>query len=356
MLSAPPGRARLMRARAQGLAGGVRCQGVAEVVDQVFAVQAQDLDAAALGLRVRAAGLTRDDVLRGYGVESAVVRGWFMRGTLHAVPAADAMWLTALFGPISLAASRRRHAELGLDEDLCARAEERMMAALAEEGPLTRAELTARLVAVGVPERGQAPFHLIRRAALRGLICHGAFRDGEAAFVPLSDRVGAEDPGWSPEEAAAELARRYLRAYAPATVIDFGTWSGLPMPLARRAWKALSDTVEIDVVGQACALPESRLLELDEEQPEADVRLVPAYDNYLVGYRTRALSVAEPYEKEVWPGGGQIRATVLIDGLAAGTWGRRGRSVDVRPFKQFSDAVAAGAAAEQADIARFLTP
>lgn len=52
------------------------------------------------------------------------------------------------------------------------------------------------------------------------------------------------------------------------------------------------------------------------------MRLLPAYDNYLVGYRSRELSVPAEHERLVWPGGGQIRATVMVDGLAVGTWSR----------------------------------
>ncbi len=64
------------------------------------------------------------------------------------------------------------------------------------------------------------------------------------------------------------------------------------------------------------------------------------------------------HERRVWPGGGQIRATVVVDGLAVGTWsgGRRGTPVTVEPFpgtEPPSPAVAAGIARESADIARF---
>jgi hypothetical protein len=127
--------------------------------------------------------------------------------------------------------------------------------------------------------------------------------------------------------------------------------------VTRAAWGALADageTVECDVAGQRCALPADRAAEVFE--PGRDVRLLPAYDNYLVGYRTRALSVAGPHERQVWPGGGQIRPTVTVDGLACATWSKRngGRSVAVAPFGDLPGDVLAGIAAEEADIARFL--
>ncbi|MEU6309510.1 winged helix DNA-binding domain-containing protein [Streptomyces sp. NPDC047014] len=334
---------RLLRARAQAIGGGVREDSVAAVLDRVLAVQAQDLPAAELGLRVRAHGLTREAVRHATDTERSAVRGWFMRGTLQLVPAADARWLLALFGPLHLAAGTRRLRELGLDEALCARAERLIADAVADEGPLTRAQLTARLTTLGVEPKGQSAFHLIRRAALAGIICHGPQREDEATFVLLDDWLPATGPlPFTGAAAERELARRYRLAHGPADAQDFLHWSGLRTGSGKSAWAALPQ-----------AVPE------DAPPPgEPDVRLLPAYDNYLVGYRTRDLSVPSEHERRVWPGGGQIRATVLVDGLAVGTWsgGRRGTPVTVEPFPGAappSPAEAAGIARESADIARF---
>ncbi|WP_046778002.1 winged helix DNA-binding domain-containing protein [Streptomyces yangpuensis] len=336
---------RLLRARAQAIGDGVREDSVAAVLDRVLAVQAQDLPAAELGLRVRARGLTQEAVRRATDTERTAVRGWFMRGTLQLVPAADARWLLALFGPVHLALAARRLRELGLDEALCTRSERVITDAIAAEGPLTRAGLTQRLTTLGVEPKGQSAFHLIRRAALAGLICHGPQRDGEATFVLLDDWLPATGPlPYTGEAAVRELARRYRAAHGPADAADFVHWSGLKTTTGRNAWAAVRDTG-----------PE------DPPVPgEPDVRLLPAYDNYLVGYRSRDLSVPAEHERRVWPGGGQIRATVLVDGLAVGTWsgGRRGAPVKVDPFpgtEPVSPAVAAGIARESADIARFST-
>ncbi|MET9569198.1 winged helix DNA-binding domain-containing protein [Streptomyces virginiae] len=334
---------RLLRARAQAIGGGVRQDSVAAVLDQVLAVQAQDLPAAELGLRARARGLTREAVHRATDTERTAVRGWFMRGTLQLVPAADARWLLALFGPVHLALAGRRLRELGLDDSLCARSEQLIADAIAAEGPLTRARLTDRLTTLGVEPKGQSAFHLIRRAALAGRICHGPQQGGEATFVLLDDWLPATGPlPYTGEAAVRELARRYRAAHGPSDALDFVHWSGLKTTTGKNAWAAVRDTGP----------------EAPPAPGEPDVRLLPAYDNYLVGYRSRDLSVPAEHERRVWPGGGQIRATVVVDGLAVGTWsgGRRGTPVKVEPFpgtEPPSPAVAAGIARESADIARF---
>lgn len=334
---------RLLRARAQAVGGGAREPDVAAVLDRVLAVQAQDLTAAALGLRARARDLTTADVQRATDTERTAQRGWFMRGTLQLVPAADARWLLALFGPVQLTLAKRRCRELGLDAALCERAERLIADAVAAEGPLTRAELTERLTTIGVASKGQSAFHLIRRAALAGRICHGPQRDGDATFVLLDDWLPETGPlPFSGDAAVSELARRYRAAHGPATVGDFAHWSGLRIAVCKKAWSA---------VPEAASAPVS-------QDAEPDVRLLPAYDNYLLAYRSRTLSVPTEHERQVWPGGGQIRPTVLADGWAVGTWsgGRRGEEVTVKTFDGNAvrdPAVATALADESADVARF---
>ncbi|MFG3309403.1 winged helix DNA-binding domain-containing protein [Streptomyces wuyuanensis] len=338
---------RLLRAHAQAIGGHARERTVAGALERVVAVQAQDLGAAALGLRARVDGLTAEDVRRATDSERTAVRGWFMRGTLQLVPAADARWLLALLGPVQLALGARRLRELGLDEALCDRASRLIVTAVDGEGPLTRPELTERLALLGVESKGQSAFHLIRRAALSGLICHGAQRDGEATFVLLDDWLpAAAPPPFSGEAAEAELARRYRRAHGPSDAADFAHWSGLRATVCKRAWEAAGEP----------------RWESAEEIPRGDVRLLPAFDNYLVGYRRRELSVPAAHERRVWPGGGMIRATVTVDGWAVGTWsgGRDGSGPVVEPFAGdeppetvSTERIEAGIARESADLARF---
>ncbi|MFG1806464.1 winged helix DNA-binding domain-containing protein [Streptomyces sp. NPDC049040] len=346
---------RLLRARAQALAGGVREPTAEAVVRRVVAVQAQDATAADLGIRVRArADLTRRAVLAAYEDERSIVRGWFMRGTLHTVLAEDVRGLLGLLAPRILAAGGPRYRQLGLDEGLRERADRLIRRVLAAHGPLTRAELTGHLGTLGVPPEGQAPFHLIRHAALTGVLCHGPRRAGEATYVLLDDWLpAAAAPPGDQAAAAAELARRYLVAHAPATPQDFAAWSGLPAGAARTAWKDLAQSGALADHGTRTVLA-GRPQEPGEPSATEDVRLLPAYDGYLVGHRTRDLSVPAPHQNRVHPGGGVIRATVVADGLAVATWSRNPLRID--PFTPLPPRLQPLLDQETAAVTRFLDP
>lgn len=349
-------RIRGMRARAQALADGVREASAEAVVRRVFAIQAQDAAAADLGIRVRGQDISAGSVRAAYEDERSIVRGWFMRGTLHTIPSSDARWVLRLLAPRILAATSRRYHQLGLDDGLRERADRLVRRVLAAHGPLTRPELTEHLAAVGIQPQGQAPFHLIRHAALTGVLCHGPRRGVEATYVLLDDWLPAVagDSRWEEDTAVAELARHYLRAHAPVGVGDFAVWSGLPVTLARRAWKTLAQTGSITECG-ALSVPTGRMEEPPDSPGSRDVRMLPAYDNYLVGYRTRESSVPAAHLGRVWPGGGVIRPTVVADGLTIGTWARRdtGRVVQVDAFAPLSPQVQALVDAEASAVTAF---
>ena len=111
-------RVRRLRARAQGLAGGVREASAEAAVRRAFAIQAQDATAADLGIRVRGRDVTARAVRAAYENERSIVRSWFLRGTLHTIPSDDLRWVRRLLSPRILVATSRRYHELGLNEDL----------------------------------------------------------------------------------------------------------------------------------------------------------------------------------------------------------------------------------------------
>ena len=353
-------------------------------------LQAQAAPPAQLAVRARTSGLATTDVDRACGASREVTRTWAMRGTLHLLATRDVRWMTGLFGPVAARRGQRRRARLGLDDGLCERALAALAVILAGSPPLTRAELVSRLAGEGIQIglRTQQPPHLLGYAASRGLICRGPDRPGRASPPDGpggSGRVdggGSGDPDagagaggeptyvlldeWAPHapalgrpEALAELARRYLRGYGPASREDFTAWSGLPAAECTRALDLLAgDLVAVSAAGTRLFALAGRTVAEPADPPP---RLLGHFDPFLLGYRDRGLVLDAGYAPRIQTGGGFVHPVVLIGGRVAGTWrltrapGRARRArLTVEPFMALPAGGADGLAAEAADIGRFL--
>jgi hypothetical protein len=312
------------------------------------ALQAQDNLAARLGVRARATGVTDADVRRAIDTDRTLVRTWLMRGTIHQVVADDVRWLVRVVGPAVAGKFRTRRRRLGLTDDVLDRCVAALPALLAD-GPRNRHDIRAGLAECGITFDSPDPqvhTHMLVYASTLGLICRGPDRGRHATFVLLDDWLPAGRDGPHGDDALAELARRYFAAYSPATAADFATWSGLP---AGRAIGLIRDELQpADVDGRAG-------YRLGDVAPQRGVRLLPAFDNYLIGYRDRA-AILDPGQHPHIYQGGMIRPTVLCDGRVVAAWAldrARGR-LTVRPFEKLSLRVHRDVAAEADELGRFL--
>jgi winged helix DNA-binding protein len=338
---------RVARVRAQGLGGGAGT--VVDAVRRVVGVQAQDVRASRLAVRVRSHGLTADDVDAACR-DRSVVRTWAMRGTLHMLAAEDFGWVTGLLGPYFAKKGAPRRRQLDLDDTLLERA------AIALEDiarePLTRRDLVERLADKGVrlDPRSQQPAHLVSWAANTGLLCRGPdLAKDEPTYVLVREWLGPRR-ALDEDEALARLAERYLRGHGPADADDLAMWSGLPVTKARAGLAAIE--AKTDVV-EAAGGPATVLV--GDEQPDAPTRLLGHFDAYLLGYHGRDLAVPEPHRKSVQAGGGFVMPVVLSRGEVVGTWRLRSTKDSIAVATGiFHDPESVDLGAEVTDLGRFL--
>jgi hypothetical protein len=284
--------------------------------------------------------------------ERSVVVTWLMRGTLHLVGSGDYPWLLGLTAPTRLSTSRRRLAQEGVSAVEAERAVRIVERALAGDGPLTRPQLAERIAAEGIRTEGQATPHLLMLASLRGVAVLGPLReDGGHAFALARDWLGTAPPtelaGAERDGALAELARRYLAAHGPAAPDDLAAWSGLALRDARAGLQAIASEL---------AERGDDLLDLAAREPTPEAipaRLLAAFDPYLLGWKDRAFAVPTRYAKRVHPGGGMLRATATVDGLAVGTWSAPRGAVELQPFGRLPAGARAALEADADDVARF---
>ncbi len=293
-----------------------------------------------------------------------------MRGTLHLLAARDACWLVPFIGPRSIAADGRRMAQLGWDEALVARAARLVLERVELQGGVTRPELAQLLAEQNLPHEGQAPIHLLSRLVNSGCLCQGPDRGKQPVYVPFEEWAGPLQP-LPDDQALAELARRYLAAYAPAGPQDLATWSGLKISEARRAWDLLSaELTPVETDEEPLWLLKTQLDAPSSAAGIADpgyyldtpvLRLLPRFDTYLLGYRDRHRILAPEMEYRLNSGGGILAATLLVDGRLTGVWNTRprGRAGDpsrliVQPFEPLTERLTPLLEQEVGRVGRFL--
>jgi hypothetical protein len=324
------------------------------LVRHLVGVQAQILSAAGLALRARTEGLTDARVDRARLRDRSIVLTWAMRGTLHLVAAEDVGWLTDLTVASNPGSSTRRLREMGVGADQTTagvRAIERM---LDRHGPLTRAEIGERLQRRGLPTEGQILPHLLWLAAAQGSVCFGPDRDGQRTHVLVRDWLGAPRR-MDRDSALAELAVRYLRSHAPATPTDLSSWSGVGVSDARRGWRAIEDRLVEVATARG---PMWSLRSREAEAPRGVVRLLPNFDEYLLGWKDRSPVARPEHWRKIHPGAGWYHPAALFDGRGAGTWkavrGPDVTRIEVLPFIRLSPSVRHGLRAEAEALGAYL--
>jgi hypothetical protein len=322
---------------------------VVEAVRSGAGLQAQDAPAARLGVRARSSATSDHAVTAALETNRTVIRTWAMRATVHLLDAADVHWLARLLGPrIRRRFETVRWPQLGLSPSVLDRAGDLAPDVLAD-GPLDRTELLRQLVERGleVPVTPEVATHVALFLSTLGLICRGPSRGRDSTFVLISDWLPSAPQGPSGDDALAELARRYFAAFSPATAADFTVWSGLPS--ARAVALVREELTPVSVRGRGG-------FRLGTCPPGRGVRLLPAFDNALLGHRERDALLRAELRGEVYVGG-IIRPTVLRDGRIAARWRldrtRRGAEIVIAPFESLSD-VRPQLDREVADVGRFL--
>jgi hypothetical protein len=325
----------------------------AGVVEALCGIQAQELPAARLAVRPRSRELTDAGVEVARVEQRTFVRTWAMRGTLHLIASKDLPWLRRLLSPGSIRANARRSAELGLDEQTYSQALRSIDEALSGGRALTRAGVSEALKAAGVDSSGQRMVYLLARATQEGLICEGPMQGRIPTYVRVEDWLGPAPPANADRAEDVELlVRRYLDAYGPAGPEDLATWSGLPVRDCRDAFRR-GHLAEVKAAGRALWVTGDVL----GEDPSG-VRLLPAFDTFLLGYRDRTFHLDPAFARRVNAGGGIVKPVLMLDGRVVGTWrlARKagGSKVTVQPFAGLPEKALRRLEDEVSDIGRFL--
>lgn len=334
-----------------------------DVVSRICGIHAQMMSAAELSLWARVDGIKPDDVQSALWQERALVKSWFMRGTLHLLTAEDFPLYIGAFRTLDhfRKGAWLKYFKLTMEElDSIISGTHQTLNGSGQ----TREQLATAVAAyVGKPELAEHMRSgwgsLLKPVSFQGYLCFGPSQGQNVTFVQPQAWLGDWQPVES-SEALKTLARRYLMAYGPSKSDQFARWFGFQPSDGTRVFKSLGDELEpVDVEGyKAVALAETipAIAALDAAHT---VRLLPHFDVYTVVLSPQSAydMVADEHRGRIYRPQAWISPVVLVDGRMVGVWGydkkRSQIIVTIELFAPVSADVKQGIEAEAARLGTF---
>ncbi|MES2342965.1 MAG: winged helix DNA-binding domain-containing protein [Pseudomonadota bacterium] len=320
-----------------------------EALDRLLAIQAQLPRTPFIGLWARLAGF-KPETLRQAIADRQVVRATAMRGTLYLMTAAAFL---ALRGSLRTdeamtlpGGAKTTVAEL-----------EPVLALARAHFAEPRAFESFREV---LEKAGYSDVRVMAYAARQLLPLVQAASDTAYGFSPggefiLTQAYLGQAVG---EPAPAELLRRYLAAWGPATPADFSGWSGL------KGVAPLFEALGSELVTFRDARKRTLYDLKDAPRPDGDTpappRLAPDFDAVTQGHQDRARILPAEHAPRIASKNLQVPPMLLVDGFVAGTWKleakRKTATVTITAFETLSAKARKAIEAEAIDLARTFEP
>ncbi len=335
---------------------------VEDVVRRLCGVQAQVASSAELAVEVRQRSPQRGEVAAAIA-DGRLIKTWAMRGSLHLIGPEDGGAFLSLMasGRTWERPSWQRY--FGVTPSIM----ERLRGAVGEAldgAPLSREELIAAVAArPGLEDVAEGLASgwgtLLKPLAWQGDLCFGPNRGTRVTFM----RPEAASRRWAgvpdPEEAAPIAILAYVDAYGPTTAASFGGWLAAGWSRKRqlvRWFDGLADRMtEVDVEGERAFVLAEHADELAAARRTTVVRLLPGFDQYVLGPGTADEHVVPTARRsEVSRQSGWISPVVLVDGRVQGTWRVDGSGVVLDWFPESDRPPADLLDAELARIAAIL--
>jgi hypothetical protein len=323
------------------LAVAARAKDPVEVAGDLVALHSTDPSSVYVASWARTNGGSVRDVERALYEERSLIRMLGMRRTVFVTTLDVAPVMQAACSQAVAARERRKllgflTASKVADDDAGVRAwlaetEDIAVRALAARGEATAAELagddprlsTTVVLAAGKNYEGtqKVASRLLLLLAAEGRVVRGRPRGSwtshQYRWAPLTDWSPGGLAEWDTHEAEEELARRWLRAYGPATADDLRWWAGWTKTQVKRVLTAL-EPVEVDLGGGTTGLLLPDDLE-ETEPPEPWAALLPALDSTPMGWHERDWFLGD-HGPRLFDRAGNIGPSLWWDGRIVGGW------------------------------------
>ena len=294
-----------------------------EVVKQMGAMQAQEYRMMRWAVAMRTKKPSTKAFKKAFD-SGQVVRLHLMRGTWQLVSADDYWPLLDLCAPKALAVIKgwMSSNKINIPDEEAMRIREILVQTAANKGSVTKEDFVQAMAEKCISMDEHRLSYHIRYAELSGTLCSGDLLPMKATYALAADKVKNRNK-MDRDEALAMLTRKYFQSRQPATLEDFVWWSGLNINDCRRGIEILGDYLHVEM-WRAASLPLREFYFTDNCRTrgfrKGKYLLIPPYDEYLIGYKSRDIVLSPDYSHKAHNNSGIFQPIIAHDGVICGNW------------------------------------
>ena len=289
-----------------------------EVVSHMGAMQAQEYRMMRWAVEMRTQKPSHKAFKEAYD-SGRIIRLHLMRGTWQLVSAEDYWWMIDLCAPKAIAVTKgwMSSNKISIPDEELYRVRDILTQTAADRGSVTKEDFVQALAEKDILMDDHRLSYHIRMAEFSGTLCSGDLLPTKATYALTANKVKPQGT-IDRDEALMRFARKYFQSHQPATLEDFVWWSGLNVNDCRKGIELLGDTIHIETW-------KGRELYLTDNCRTRGFRtgkflLIPPYDEYLIGYKSRDIVLAPEHRHHAHNNSGIFQPIIAHDGIICGNW------------------------------------
>ena len=303
---------------------------VEDLVNWMGMMQAQDYRQFrwAIGIRMK----TPDaEAIKNSFSAGSIVRLHLLRCTIQAVSAQDYHWILDLCKERNLSTIKSwpSYNKTTFSEQYHKEATAALKDILSSKRSLTKRLIGEEMAKLGLPADIAHLNQVILRGEIEGLLVSGDMKGTEATWALANMKLKNVDahPHTPKDKALTTLARKYFQSHSPASLEDFCWWTGLPVSQNKEAIQLIAKELEEVGIGRQSMFLYKQghgvgnvTENHSQDAKDKSVLFLPPYDEYLIGYKSRWISIKKEHESKTHNNLGTFHPVVLYNGEIVGNW------------------------------------
>ncbi|MBP5276897.1 MAG: AlkZ family DNA glycosylase [Prevotella sp.] len=290
----------------------------AEVVSHMGAMQAQEYRMMRWAVAMRTRKPSHKAFKKAFD-SGSILRLHLMRGTWQLVSKEDYWPFLELCSAKAIAVIKgwMSSNKISIADDELLRVRDILIQRAAIGGSVTKEDFVQALAEKDIRMDDHRLSYHIRMAEMAGVLCSGDLLPLKTTYALTADKVGPR-PLTDKDETLMRFTHQYFQSHQPATFEDFVWWSGMNISDCRRGIALLGNILHQETwhgydfyFTDSCrtrGFKKGRYL------------LIPPYDEYLIGYKSRNIVLPSDYRHRAHNNSGIFQPVIAYDGIICGNW------------------------------------